>query len=140
MYEIDLLKLSEFFKNEIIVEQRKKIKELEKKLDIEQQHNVKLLMALENDCKSREELEKENEELHKINKANAKSYEKFWYKLEKYKQTLKEIKEIAEKEIACDDCNFQGTGECASSCPSFYLDDFCKSLLQKISEVFDVRI
>lgn len=36
----------------------------------------------------------EIEELKKINKANAKSYEKHWYKLEKYKQTLTEIKEI----------------------------------------------
>jgi hypothetical protein len=43
------------------------------------------------------QLKAENEELKKINKANAKSYEKHWYKLEKYKQALQEIKEIAEE-------------------------------------------
>ena len=54
---------------------------------------------------------------------------------EKLKQTLTEIKEIVRQEIVCDDCNFQGTDKCDSRlCTSFYLDDFCKSLLQKISE------
>ena len=48
--------------------------------------------------------EQECEELKKINKANAKSYEKHWYKLEKYKQTLAEIKEFVENEMTpnCD--------------------------------------
>ena len=56
----------------------------------------------------------------------------------KLKKCLQEIKEIAEQEIVCDDCNLQGTNKCDSRlCTSFYLDDFCKSLLQKISEVVD---
>lgn len=48
-------------------------------------------------CEIVNKLKAENEELKKINKANAKSYEKHWYKLEKYKQTLTEIIEIARK-------------------------------------------
>ena len=53
----------------------------------------------------------------------------------KYKQTLLEIKEIVRQEIVCDDCDFLGTYRCDSKlCTSFYLDDFCKNLLQKISE------
>lgn len=54
----------------------------------------------------------------------------------KLKQTLSEIKEIVRQEIVCDDCDFLGTYRCDSKlCTSFYLDDFCKNLLQKISEV-----
>lgn len=58
---------------------------------------------------------------------------------EELKETLTEIKEIVRQEIVCDDCNFQGTDKCDSRlCTSFYLDDFCKILLQKISE-FEVE-
>ena len=58
---------------------------------------------------------------------------------EELKETLTEIKEIVRQEIVCDYCNFQGTDKCDSRlCTSFYLDDFCKILLQKISE-FEVK-
>ncbi len=67
-----------------------------------------------------------------LSKLKEKQYKEFC----DMKQTLVEIKEIVEKEIVCDDCNLQGTDKCDSRlCTSFYLDDFCKSLLQKISEV-----
>ena len=43
---------------------------------------------------------------------------------------------IAEKEIVCDDCNFEGTDKCdASMCTHFYLNDFSKDILTKINEV-----
>lgn len=55
--------------------------------------------------------------------------------IRKLTKTVAEIKEIVRQEIVCDDCNFQGTDKCDSKlCTSFYLDEFCKNLLQKISE------
>ena len=55
---------------------------------------------------------------------------------DKYSQCLKEIKEIAEKEIVCNDCNFEGTNKCdARMCTHFYLNDFSKDILDKINEV-----
>lgn len=81
-----------------------------------------------NECyyKQLKRKEQECEELKKINKANAKSYEKHWYKLEKYKKTLAEIKEIAQ--FACE----------KSVCDRNHCD-YCSDgqILQKISEVFD---
>lgn len=131
MYEIDLLKLSEFFKNEIIVEQRKKIKELEEKLDDEQQHKVRLIMALENDCKSREELEKENERLKEEKQGLIKDWEEkknlayeIACKNEKLKETLAEIKEIVCLELA------YGTNE---EYANFYMQQR-EAILQKINE------
>lgn len=71
-----------------------------------------------------DQLKAENEEWKKINKANAKSYEKHWYKLEKYKQALQDIKEIAEK-----------AREDLYTCESIgYADDDLRAILQKISE------
>ena len=54
------------------------------------------------------EKNEEIETLRKINKANAKSYEKFWHKLEQYKQVLIEIKNVIgdrnkDGEAFCDD-------------------------------------
>ena len=54
----------------------------------------------------------------------------------KYRQALQEIRELVEKEIVCDDCNFEGTDKCdARMCTHFYLNDFSKDILDKINEV-----
>lgn len=84
------------------------------------------------------QLKKENEHLTE-KEEEARHY---LQEAEQYKQTLTEIKEIVRQEIVCDDCNFQGTDKCDSRlCTSFYLDDFCKNIFQKISEceVIDER-
>lgn len=79
-----------------------------------------------------EQLKIENEELKKINKANAKSYEKHWYKLEKYKQTLAEIKKHFDEECRlCKASHVNITDEICKECE-------IKDILQKISEVEDV--
>lgn len=76
-----------------------------------------------------DQLKAENEELKKINKANAKSYEKFWYKLENYKQALKEIKEIAENGKRFAE-RYMITGEQKANVLTY-----ANAILQKISEV-----
>lgn len=78
---------------------------------------------------------KEENTLRKIIKNKEERNIELYKENNKLKKTLAEIKEIVRQEIVCDDCNFQGTDKCDSRlCTSFYLDDFCKSLLQKISE------
>lgn len=55
---------------------------------------------------------------------------------ERHKQALQEIRDLAEKEIVCDNCNFEGTDKCdAGMCTHFYLNDFSKDILDKINSV-----
>lgn len=127
MYEIDLLKLSEFFKNEIIVEQRKKIKELEKELSYRDCFIERLNRHLEDYCKRCEELEQEKN-WHKTSDEISKANSKYTAKL---KQALKEIKEIAENGKRFAE-RYMITGEQKANVLTY-----ANAILQKISEVID---
>lgn len=93
----------------------------------------KQLKRKEQEC---EKLKIELENSIKLNKANAKSYEKFWYKVEAYKQTLSEIKEIAEENLqtnACANCDGKGIQEgCIDTDCSYYQ---MEKIYKKISGV-----
>ena len=118
MYEIDLLKLSEFFKNEIIVEQRKKIKELEKELSYRDCFIERLNRHLEDYCKRCEELEKENKELKVCLFQVQNASISLTKQLDQLKKNLKEIKDICLEAPAID-------------------TEFSLRVLEKISEVED---
>lgn len=106
--------------NQLKAENERLQKEREKAKNYNLEYGQLLIKATNKNNK----LKTENEDLKKINKANAKSYEKHWYKLEKLKQTLAEIKEIAQ--FACE----------KSVCDRNHCD-YCSDgqILQKISEV-----
>lgn len=138
MYEIDLLKLSEFFKNEVIVEQRKKIKELEKKLSDDSHYQERLLRNLEVACINYEELEKENETL-KVTR------EKLLLDKDVVEESLKTV--IAENE-ELKKANkhiehnrnqkaykLKRIEKLITACSTGYTDDFIKSILAILLEV-----
>ena len=120
MTRIDIDGLLDFIKDKAITELKEKIKELEGKLTDSYKEVDRWLTEYIIVHDNFKKLVEKNEELEKINKVNAKSYEKFWYKLEKYKQALTEIKEIAER--------VKG------------YDPLAKQILRKISEVLDERV
>lgn len=161
MAGIDIDGLLDFIKDKAITELKGTIKELEDKLTDSNNYQERLIRDLENCCKRYEELEKENErlketygkrlqlfcdmynllqteniELFKINRANEKSYEKFWYKVDKYQKTLIDIKDITE--------DFYNTGIIRNDNGDTLINNndcikTLKQIIKKISEVFDER-
>lgn len=83
-----------------------------------------------------DQLKAEIVELIELNKVNS---DDFFYRLEKYRQTLKEIKEIAEhcmKQDLCTFCDYND--KCYKGFEDEALSyDVCKIILEKISEVID---
>lgn len=162
MAGIDIDGLLDFIKDRAITELKGTIKELEDKLTdsykerdrwleeymivhdnfkklVEQNEELKETYGkrLQLFCDMYNLLQDENKELHGINKANAKSYEKFWYKVDRYQKTLIEIKDITK--------DFYNTGVMWNDNGDTLINNndcikTLKQIIKKISEVFDERI
>lgn len=119
----------------------RKVKELQEQLKAKEQECERLKekynKRLQLLCDMYNLLQTENIELFKINRANEKSYEKFWYKVDKLEKTLIEIKDITK--------DFYNTGVMWNDNGDTLINNndcikTLKQIMQKISEVFDVRI
>ena len=131
MAGIDIDGLLDFIKDRAITALKETIKELEDKLTDSYRERDRWLaeyMIVHDNFKK---LVEKNEELEKINKANAKSYEKFWYKLEKYKNCISGIKRNIYS--YCYGCKGYEPNKSCSFCNY-------KFILKKIKEVEDERI
>jgi hypothetical protein len=131
MAGIDIDGLLDFIKDKAITALKGTIKELEDKLTDSYKERDRWLEEYMTVHDSFKKLLEKNEELEKINIANAKYYEKFWYKLEQYKNCISRIKRNIDS--YCYGCRGYEPNKNCSYCNY-------KLILKKIKEVEDERI